>query len=175
MKPIVSIIMGSDSDLPIMKDAAIVLEEFGIAYEITIVSAHRSPTIAHTYGLSLTKRGVHVVIAGAGGAAHLAGVVAALTTIPVIGVPMQTKSVGGVDSLYSIVQMPPGIPVATVGINSAKNAGLLAVSILALSDVKLTKKLSAYKKGLEKGVLQKAEKLQKIGFKKYLQELSVNK
>lgn len=170
----VSIIMGSDSDLAVMKDAALVLDEFQITYEITIVSAHRSPHAAHAYGKEAAKRGVKVIIAGAGGAAHLAGVVAALTTVPVIGVPMLTKSLGGVDSLYSIVQMPPGIPVATVGINSAKNAGLLAIAILALSDAKLSKKLMQYKKTMEEGVIGKAKKLQKIGFEKYLSDMKVH-
>lgn len=172
---VVSIIMGSDSDLQVMKEAAVVLDEFHVGYEMTIVSAHRSPKVAYAYAREVTKRGVKVIIAGAGGAAHLAGVVAALTTIPVIGVPMLTKSVGGVDSLYSTVQMPPGIPVATVGINSAKNAGLLAVSILAISDTRLVKQLLLYKKTMEEGVVKKAKKLQKDGFKKYLSDMTEGK
>ncbi|SRR5260221_10695587 len=167
-QPLVSIIMGSDSDLHIMQEAAGVLEEFGISYEITVVSAHRSPKIAYSYATALVKRGVKIVIAGAGGAAHLPGVVAALTILPVIGVPVETKTLGGVDSLYSIVQMPPGIPVATVGINSAKNAGILAVSILAIANEVLSEKLIAYKKSLEEGVIKKANKLEKVGYKEYL-------
>ena len=165
----VLIIMGSDSDLDVMSGAASVLEEFGVAYEITIASAHRAPLLVHKYANNAVARGIKVIIAGAGGAAHLAGVVASFTTLPVIGVPIKSKTLEGVDSLFSIVQMPPGIPVATVGIGSAKNAGLLAIQILALSDKNLEKKLFAYKQKLKKEVTAKSEKLSKLGFKKYLQ------
>ncbi len=167
-KPIISIIMGSDSDLPIMKEASEMLEEFGVEYEIKIVSAHRTPKLMYDYAQSAQERGLKVIIAGAGGSAHLPGMVASLTTLPVIGVPVQTKTLSGVDSLYSIVQMPPGIPVATVAINGAKNAGLLAVKILAASDEKLTSMLNNYMKDLEKMVLEKNAKLEKAGYKKYL-------
>jgi 5-(carboxyamino)imidazole ribonucleotide mutase len=167
-KPIVSIIMGSDSDLPIMKEAAEILEEFQISYEIKIVSAHRTPNRMFEYAKDAAGRGLKVIIAGAGGAAHLPGMVASLTTLPVIGVPVQTKTLNGVDSLYSIVQMPPGIPVATVAINGAKNAGLLAAKILGSFDKEISKKVEKYSQNLEKIVLQKGEKLEKLGYKKYL-------
>lgn len=166
-KPVIGIIMGSDSDLPIMSQAGELLEEFGISYELTIVSAHRTPDRMYEYAKSAEKKGLKVIIAGAGGSAHLPGMTASLTTLPVIGVPIQTKTLSGVDSLYSIVQMPPGIPVATVAINGAKNAALLAVKILATSDDTLTKKLETYMKDLENSVLQKAKKLEKVGLKKY--------
>ena len=164
----IGIIMGSDSDLAIMSESAIVLEEFGVAYEMTVASAHRSPLLAHKYAVNASNRGLKVIIAGAGGAAHLAGVLASFTTLPVIGVPVKAKTLDGLDSLLSMVQMPPGIPVATVGINAAKNAGLLAVEILATSDKNLEKKLIAYKQKMADEVKIKGEKLQKIGFKKYL-------
>jgi 5-(carboxyamino)imidazole ribonucleotide mutase len=167
-KPPVGIIMGSDSDLPVMQEAAVVLDEFNIPYEITIVSAHRTPGRMFEYAKTAVNRGLKVIIAGAGGAAHLPGMTASLTTIPVIGVPVQTKSLSGVDSLYSIVQMPPGIPVATVAINAAKNAGLLAVEILATADSSLQKKLEKYREELKHSVIKKADKLGKIGSKKYL-------
>jgi len=165
----VGIVMGSDSDLEVMKDAAKVLEEFGVAYEITVISAHRTPLLAHKYASSALSRGVSVIITGAGGAAHLGGVLASFTTLPIIGVPIKSKSLDGLDSLLSIVQMPPGIPVATVGINAAKNAGLLAVQILAVSDKKLEKKLVSYKEKMAGEVKQKGEKLLKFGYKKYLE------
>lgn len=158
--PIVGIIMGSDSDLPAMSEAAKLLWEFGIPYELTIVSAHRTPDRMYAYAKSAKERGLKVIIAGAGGAAHLPGMTAAITTLPVVGVPIQTKTMSGLDSLYSIVQMPPGIPVATVAINGAKNAGLLAVKILAVSDNALQKKLEEYARDLEKSVIQKAKKLE---------------
>ena len=129
-KPLVGIIMGSDSDLPVMSAAAAVLEEFGVAYELSVVSAHRTPARAEAYAKNAADRGLQVIIAGAGGAAHLAGVIAAYTELPVIGVPVLGKALDGADALYSTVQMPPGIPVATMAINGAKNAGLLAVEIL---------------------------------------------
>jgi len=166
----VGIIMGSDSDLAVMAESASVLEEFGISYEITVASAHRSPLLVHKYADSVMHKGMKVIITGAGGSAHLAGVIASFTTLPVIGVPIKTKTLDGLDSLLSIVQMPPGIPVATVGINSAKNAGLLAIQILAASDKKLEKKLIAYKQKMHTEVKAKGEKLLKIGYKKYLEK-----
>ena len=162
-KPLIGIIIGSDSDLGIMSEAAKVCEEFGVGFEITVCSAHRSPALSHEYAVTAIKRGLQVIIAGAGGSAHLAGVTAALTTLPVIGVPIK-----GQDALFSTVQMPPGIPVATVGIDSARNAGLLAIQILATSDAKLSKKLSDFKKSLADGVAKKAEKLTKLGYAEYL-------
>ncbi|MCD7905272.1 MAG: 5-(carboxyamino)imidazole ribonucleotide mutase [Clostridiales bacterium] len=166
--PKVSILMGSDSDLPVMSDSAEILDEFGIDYEITLVSAHRTPERMFEYAKSAKSRGIKVIIAGAGGAAHVAGVTAALTPLPVIGVPIKTAALGGVDSLYSIVQMPSGIPVATVAVNAAKNAGILAARILALSDPALTKKLEDYQTGLGKTVEAKAERLENLGYKNYL-------
>lgn len=168
MKPKVAIIMGSDSDLPVMQEAAKILDELRVPYELTIVSAHRTPKRLYAYAQTAVKRGIRVIIAGAGGAAHLPGMTASLTPLPVIGVPIKTKSLDGLDSLLSIAQMPPGVPVATVGIDNAKNAGLLAVQILATADKKLEKKLIEYKKGLSEGVEKKAEKLKKIGWKNYL-------
>lgn len=167
--PLVGIIMGSDSDLPVMKAAAEQLEEFGIPYELTIVSAHRTPDRMYEYAKTAVKRGLKVIIAGAGGAAHLPGMTSALTTLPVIGVPVQSKAMSGIDSLYSIVQMPPGIPTATVAINGAKNAGILAAKILATSDEKLQKRIEKYSKELGDSVLEKAEKLEKIGYSEYLE------
>lgn len=160
--------MGSDSDLPVMSEAAKTLEEFGVSYEISVVSAHRTPDALYTYATSAHKKGIQVIIAGAGGSAHLPGMTASMTTLPVIGVPIKTKTMEGLDSLLSIVQMPPGIPVATVAINAAKNAGLLAVSILALTDKNLEKKLAAYKKKMNTEVKLKSVKLKKLGYKKYL-------
>lgn len=164
----VGIIMGSDSDLPVMAEAAKVLDEFGISYELTIVSAHRTPDRMYDYAKTAAEKGIKVIIAGAGGAAHLPGMTAAITTLPVIGVPVKTKALSGVDSLYSIVQMPGGIPVATVAINGAKNAGLLAVRMLAAFESRLAEKLQSYMKELEVSVLDKAEKLENIGYEAYL-------
>jgi len=164
----VGIIMGSDSDLPVMKEAAEVLDEMNIKYELTIVSAHRTPKRLYEYAETAINKGLSVIIAGAGGSAHLPGMVASITTLPVIGVPIKTKSLDGVDSLYSIVQMPPGIPVATVAINGAKNAGILAASILSVSDKSIIGKLKEYKEELNKLVTDKAEKLEKIGHEAYL-------
>ena len=144
-KPQVGILMGSDSDWPTMKAAADVCKEFGIASEARVISAHRDPHGLEEYVTGARERGLRVIIAGAGGAAHLPGVTAAFTTLPVIGVPIQGKALDGLDSLLSIVQMPPGVPVATVGINSAKNAGLLAVQILATADTRLQKALADFK------------------------------
>ena len=169
--PVVGIIMGSDSDLPVMAKAAEMLDQLGVPYELTIVSAHRTPDRLTEYAKSAAGRGIRVIIAGAGGAAHLPGMVASQTVLPVIGVPVQTKALGGVDSLYSIVQMPPGIPVATVAINVALNAGLLAAKGLAVSDTALSEKVEAYSKGLKGMVETKAEKLETVGYKKYLEEM----
>jgi len=166
----VAIIMGSDSDLAVMKDAAEILEQLSIDYELTIVSAHRTPKRLYEYAEKARDRGLSVIIAGAGGSAHLPGMVASITTLPVIGVPVKSRTLDGVDSLYSIVQMPPGIPVATVAINGAKNAGLLAASMLSIADKELAAKLSAYKEDLREMVTQKAEKLEKIGYEEYLNE-----
>jgi len=166
--PKVGIIMGSDSDLPVFAEAAQVLEDFGVSYDITVGSAHRAPERVQIYASGANERGIEVIIAGAGGAAHLAGVVAAHTVLPVIGLPVKAKSLDGLDSLLSTVNMPPGIPVATVGINAGKNAGLLAIQILAVSDKELAKKLSTYKKKMSDEVSAKGDKLSEIGFKKYL-------
>src|SRR3989344_1214909 len=166
--PKVGIIMGSDSDLPVFAEAAQILEEFGVAYDMTVGSAHRAPVRVHKYAAGALERGIKVLIAGAGGAAHLAGAVASHTTLPVIGLPVKAKSLDGLDSLLSTVQMPPGIPVATVGINAGKNAGLLAVQILALSDTELKDKLDAFKEKMAHEQEEKGEKLSEIGYKKYL-------
>lgn len=163
----VGIIMGSDSDLEVMGKAADILEELGIDYEMTIISAHRMPDIFYDYANSAEEKGIKVIIAGAGGAAHLPGMAAAIFPLPVIGVPIYTKSLGGVDSLYSIVQMPSGIPVATVAINGGLNAGLLAAKILATNDSELLNKLKKYKEGMKEAVVAKAEKLEKVGHKNY--------
>lgn len=156
---LVGIIMGSDSDLPVMKEAAAVLDQFHIKYEIKIVSAHRTPKYMADYGSTAHERGIKVIIAGAGGAAHLPGMTASHSPLPVIGVPVKSKSLDGMDSLLSIVQMPGGVPVATVGINQAKNAGILAAQILAASDKNLLSKLIEYKKNLEEESLKKNEKI----------------
>lgn len=166
----VAIIMGSDSDLSVMQNAAKVLEDFGINYEMTILSVHRCPEEAANYAKSLNDRKIKVIIAGAGGAAHLPGVFAAQVPCPVIGVPINSK-LDGVDSLYSIVQMPSGIPVATVAVDGAKNAGILAVTILSTSDDTLRNKIIDYKKSMETAVLQKNDKLQKLGYKEYLAQM----
>ncbi|HEY3251980.1 MAG TPA: 5-(carboxyamino)imidazole ribonucleotide mutase [Ignavibacteria bacterium] len=158
--PVVGIIMGSDSDLPIMQEAANILKLFGVAYEIKVLSAHRSPNLSANYASSAHKRGIKVIIAGAGGAAHLAGVTAAHFPLPVIGVPIPSKTLNGLDSLLSIVQMPGGVPVATVAIGGAKNAGLLAVQVLAANNKALLKKMIGYKKNLEKESLRKNKKLE---------------
>ena len=161
----VGIIMGSDSDLPVMSKAAEILDELQVPYELTIVSAHRTPDRLCEYAKTAEEKGLSVIIAGAGGAAHLPGMTAAMTVLPVIGVPVQTKALGGVDSLYSIVQMPPGIPVAT------QNAGLLAAKILATEDTALRERLKAYSSKLEQTVLNKADKLEHIGYEAYLKEM----
>jgi 5-(carboxyamino)imidazole ribonucleotide mutase len=166
----VGIIMGSDSDLPTMKDAIAVCEEFGIAYEVAIVSAHRTPERMVEYAQTAHQRGIKVIIAGAGGAAHLPGMVASLTPLPVIGVPVATRNLQGVDSLYSIVQMPAGIPVATVAIGNAKNAGLLAVQILATHQPEILQKVQAYRQSLRDMVTDKQSKLTELGYQQYLQQ-----
>jgi 5-(carboxyamino)imidazole ribonucleotide mutase len=168
----IGIIMGSDSDLPVMSKAAEVLEKFGIDYEITIVSAHRTPDRMYTYAKQAEERGIKVIIAGAGGAAHLPGMVASLTHLPVIGVPIKTSSLNGLDSLLSIVQMPAGIPVATVAINNAENAALLAISILSTSNPDIAKKLKDYKNTLKEMVENKALKLEELGYKEYLESMN---
>jgi len=168
MKPLVDILMGSDSDLKAMQEAAKVLEEFGVAYGITVCSAHRTPERAHELATSAKERGIKVIIASAGGAAHLAGVMAANTTLPVIGVPINWM-LDGLDSLLSTAQMPPGVPVATVGIDNGKNAGLLALQILGTSDEALANKLVDYKKKMADSVNEKAKKLEDMGYKKYLE------
>ena len=154
----VGIVMGSDSDMPIMAQAAGMLEELGIDFEMTIISAHREPDIFFNYAKTAEERGVKVIIAGAGKAAHLPGMCAALFPMPVIGIPMKTSDLGGVDSLYSIVQMPSGIPVATVAINGGKNAGILAAKILAVSDPEILEKLKNYSEKMKNEVVQKADK-----------------
>ena len=164
----VGIVMGSDSDMPIMAQAADFLAKMGIDYEMTIISAHREPDIFFNYAKSAEEKGFKVIIAGAGKAAHLPGMCAALFPMPVIGIPMKTSDLGGVDSLYSIVQMPSGIPVATVAINGGKNAGILAAKILATSDPELLAKLKAYSEEMKNEVVGKDEKLQKLGHKEYL-------
>ncbi len=165
---LVGIIMGSDSDLPTMQAAIAVCEEFGVACDVGIVSAHRTPERMVDYAQSAYDRGLKVIIAGAGGAAHLPGMVAALTPLPVIGVPVDSRHLQGLDSLYSIVQMPAGIPVATVAIGNAHNAGLLAVQILATHDPSLFAKVQQYRQGLQQQVMAKQEKLEAIGYRAYL-------
>lgn len=173
-KPLVGIIMGSGSDLPVMSAAAAVLEEFGVAYELSVVSAHRTPARAEAYAKNAADRGLQVIIAGAGGAAHLAGVIAAYTELPVIGVPVLGKALDGADALYSTVQMPPGIPVATMAINGAKNAGLLAVEILGVADPTFRQKIREYKKKLAQEVEDKASRLEAIGWRAYLSDQNNN-
>ena len=167
----VAIIMGSDSDLPVMKEAALVLEHFGVSYDLTVVSAHRTPKRMYDYATNAHTKGIKVIIAGAGGAAHLPGMVASLTHLPVIGVPVKSSNLNGEDSLLSIVQMPPGVPVAAVAINGAKNAGLLAVQILATANAELTTKMIDHKKTMMDEVEGKAFRLEKDGFAEYLKEL----
>jgi 5-(carboxyamino)imidazole ribonucleotide mutase len=167
----VGILMGSDSDLKIMSDAAKMLEKFDIEYEMTVISAHRMPDIFIEYAKSAVDRGINIIIAGAGGAAHLPGMCAAIFPLPVIGVPIYTKSLGGVDSLYSIVQMPSGIPVATVAINGAANAGILAAKMLSITDLELREKLKTYSGELKDSVSVKAEKLEKLGYGEYLKQM----
>lgn len=168
--PEIGIIMGSDSDLAIMKEAGDILEEFGIEYEYTICSAHRLPGETAEYASSAAERGIKVIIAGAGGAAHLPGVIAAYTVLPVVGVPIKTSTLSGVDSLYSIVQMPRGIPVATVAINGSANAALLVLEMIAINNEKIRQKLLEYRDKMARGVLAKDKKLKEIGADCYLKE-----
>ncbi|MEO0967764.1 MAG: 5-(carboxyamino)imidazole ribonucleotide mutase [Cyanobacteria bacterium J06639_18] len=170
MNPLISIIMGSDSDLPTMQAAIAICEEFHITTEVAIVSAHRTPQRMFEYAQSAHERGIKVIIAGAGGAAHLPGMVASLTPLPVIGVPVATRNLQGVDSLYSIVQMPGGIPVATVAIGNAKNAGLLALQILGTQQPELLEKIQQYRQSLNDSVMAKQERLDELGYQKYLQK-----
>lgn len=173
--PTVGIVIGSDSDLPVVKGAIEVLEHFNISFEALILSAHRTPEETIQYAKSLIKRRIKVVITAAGGAAHLAGIIAAHTTIPIIGIPIKTSSLNGLDSLYSIVQMPPGVPVATVGINGAKNAALLAIEMLAIENKEFQNKLATYKKIQRDGVIKKSKDLKKIGYKEYLKVMEQKK
>ncbi len=159
MAPLVGILMGSDSDVEVIRPAAQALRELGVEYEATVLSAHRTPDQAADYARSAAERGLRVIIAGAGAAAHLPGVLAAYTTLPVIGVPIDSSPLKGVDSLYAIVQMPPGIPVATVGINAARNAGLLAAEILALADADLARRLLALRQSMAQKVQEAAAKV----------------
>lgn len=170
MKPFVGIIMGSDSDLPVMSEAAKILDQLDVSYELTVVSAHRTPERLYEYAKTAKGKDLKVIIAGAGGAAHLPGMVASLTTVPVIGVPVKTSTLNGVDSLYSIVQMPPGIPVATVAINGAKNAGILAAQIIGSFDERISLAVDQYKQTLKEMVEEKAIALEEKGFKRYLEE-----
>ena len=167
----VGIVMGSDSDMPIMAKAAEILDKFGIDYEMRIISAHREPDVFFDYAKSAEEKGFKVIIAGAGKAAHLPGMCAALFPMPVVGIPMKTSDLGGVDSLYSIVQMPSGIPVATVAINGGANAGILAAKILATSDPELLAKLKNYSEEMKNDVVKKEDKLESIGYKEYLAQM----
>ena len=164
----VGIVMGSDSDMPVMAKAADILEELGISYEMTIISAHREPDVFFEYANGAEAKGFKVIIAGAGKAAHLPGMCAAIFPMPVIGVPMKTSDLGGVDSLYSIVQMPSGLPVATVAIGGGQNAGILAAKILAVSDPALLERVKKYAQSLKESVQEKDARLQEVGYKTYL-------
>jgi 5-(carboxyamino)imidazole ribonucleotide mutase len=174
-QPVVGIIMGSDSDLPTMQSAIAICEQFDVPCEVAIVSAHRTPERMVEYAQTALKRGLKVIVAGAGGAAHLPGMVASLTPLPVIGVPVPTRHLAGVDSLHSIVQMPAGIPVATVAIGNATNAGLLAVQILGISDANLLAKVQLYRENLQQTVMGKQERLETVGYEAYLKNMSQNK
>jgi 5-(carboxyamino)imidazole ribonucleotide mutase len=169
--PLIGIIMGSDSDLPTMEKAIAVCEDFAVAYEVAIVSAHRTPEKMVDYARNAHQRGLKVIIAGAGGAAHLPGMVASLTPLPVVGVPVTTRQLQGLDSLYSIVQMPRGIPVATVAIGNAQNAGLLAIQILGASDSQLQARIEKYRQDLCQTVLDKQDRLDKLGYQAYLAQM----
>ncbi len=168
--PLVAIVMGSDSDLPTMQGAIALCERFGIPHEVAILSAHRTPLAMVEFAQNAHQRGLKVIIAGAGGAAHLPGMIASLTPLPVIGVPVPSRHLQGVDSLYSIVQMPAGIPVATVAIGNAQNAGLLAVQLLASHDLHLLEQVIAYRQELAATVTAKNQKLQTLGASAYLQQ-----
>lgn len=167
----IGIIMGSDSDLPVMSEAAKILDKLEIPYELTIISAHRTPDRMVEYAKTAAQRGIKVIIAGAGGAAHLPGMTAAMTALPVIGVPIKTSTLSGIDSLYSICQMPPGIPVATVAINGAQNAGILAAQILGAFDITIQKKVLQLKEDLKQMVEEKASKLETVKYNSYLSQM----
>lgn len=169
--PQVAVVMGSDSDLPTMQPAVQVLEQFGVAVEVRVLSAHRTPLEMVEFAQMARERGFKVIVAGAGGAAHLPGMVAALTTLPVIGVPVQSRALSGVDSLHSIVQMPAGVPVATVAIGNGLNAGLLAAQILATADPRLAQEISDYRDGLHGQVTAKDARLQQLGSRAYLEQM----
>ena len=169
--PQVAVVMGSDSDLPTMQPAVQVLEQFGVAVEVRVLSAHRTPLEMVEFAQTARERGFKVIIAGAGGAAHLPGMLASLTTLPVIGVPVQSRALSGVDSLHSIVQMPAGIPVATVAIGNGLNAGLLAAQILATADPRLAEAISDYRDGLHGQVRAKDARLQQLGSRAYLEQM----
>ncbi|NEO14694.1 MULTISPECIES: 5-(carboxyamino)imidazole ribonucleotide mutase [unclassified Moorena] len=171
-QPLIGIIMGSDSDLPTMQNAIAVCEDFGVPWEVAIVSAHRTPERMVNYAQDAHKRGLKVIIAGAGGAAHLPGMVAALTPLPVIGVPVSSRQMKGIDSLYSIVQMPGGIPVATVAIGNSKNAGLLAVQILGTHQPELLERVQQYRQNLAESVMEKQALLDELGYQQYLGQMS---
>jgi 5-(carboxyamino)imidazole ribonucleotide mutase len=160
--------MGSDSDLPVMQEAATILDKFKVEYELTIVSAHRTPDRWVDYGKNAHLRGIGVIIAGAGGAAHLPGMIASFTHLPVIGVPVKSNNMSGLDSLYSIVQMPPGVPVATVAINGAKNAGILAAQILGVTNEAIASEVISFKNEMNQEVLNKATSVEEIGYQQYL-------
>ena len=170
-QPLVGIIMGSDSDLPTMQGAIAICEQFAVECEVAIVSAHRTPERMVEYAKTAHDRGIKVIIAGAGGAAHLPGMVASLTPLPVVGVPVPSRHLQGLDSLYSIVQMPAGIPVATVAIGNATNAGLLAVQIIASHQPELLEKVQQYRQNLTQSVLDKQNKLEELGYKQYLEKM----
>ena len=170
-EPVIGIIMGSDSDLPTMQAAIAVCENFQVPKEVAIVSAHRTPERMVTYAKTAHQRGLKVIIAGAGGAAHLPGMVAALTPLPVIGVPVSSRQLQGLDSLYSIVQMPRGIPVATVAIGNAQNAGLLAIQILAAHDSALLEAVQTYRQTLTESVMDKQSELDRLGYQQYLENM----
>ena len=169
MKPIVSIIMGSTSDLPVLESGIKFLDEMGIPFEMNALSAHRTPELVEDFARNAQSRGIKIIIAAAGMAAHLPGVIAAMTPIPVIGIPVRTAM--EMDALFSIVQMPPGIPVATVAINGAQNAGILAAQIIASYDDEMAKKVAEFKADLKKSVNSKAEKLEKLGYEEYLKQM----
>ena len=169
--PLVAVVMGSDSDLPTMQPAVAMLQSFGVTTEVRVLSAHRTPLEMVAFAQQAADRGFKVIIAGAGGAAHLPGMVASLTTLPVIGVPVQTRALSGVDSLHSIVQMPAGIPVATVAIGNGANAGLLAAQILAIADAALAERVAAYRQDLHDQVVAKDAKLLELGSAAYLAQM----
>ena len=171
LKPLVAVVMGSDSDLETLKPAIDILQEFGLKVQVRILSAHRTPLEMVNFAKAAETQGLKVIIAGAGGAAHLPGMIASLTSIPVIGVPIPSKYLSGIDSMYSILQMPSGIPVATVAIGGGLNAGLLAVQILALSDQNLQSKLAKYRKTMHDEVINKDQRLGKLGASNYLSEM----